>query len=77
MKWRNKKQLNSIAKLDKDKIKDSHEVKAYRTALLKTLNINRCQNDGENISMWTKIKKSVTKTVENLRIVKINKKPMV
>lgn len=40
--------MNSAAKLDKDKIKDPNEVRAYKTALAQTYNMyDRYQSEDE------------------------------
>lgn len=66
--WRNKKQLNKAVKLDGDKLKNSNEIRAYRASETQTLNNYDKNQNKEKISTWSKIKKSVTKAAENLRM---------
>lgn len=55
--WRNKKQFNKAVKLDRDKLKNSNEIRAYKTRVTQTLNNYDKNQDKEKISTWSKIKK--------------------
>lgn len=54
--------------MQKNKKNKYIKVKAYRLYLAQIFNMcNKYQNEGEKISIWTKIKKLVIKAAENLR----------
>lgn len=68
--------MNDAVKLDRDKLKDANKIRAYRDRVGQTLNKYDKNQDKEEIYTWSKIKKSVTKAAENLRIKTIGYKKL-
>jgi hypothetical protein len=66
-------QKSKKAKLDSDKIKSDTEIKTFKQKVTMELakhNTTQLEDGKTSTSTWEKIKKSLTKTVENLRVKK-------
>lgn len=67
--------MNKVVKLNKDKLKNSNEIRLYKARIVQALNRDdKNQGDKENKFTWLIIKKSVTKKAENLRMQTMGRK---
>lgn len=76
-KWKRHQQKSKNAKLDRDKIKSDAVIKTFkRKVTMELAKHNTTQPEAEktSTSTWEKIKNSLTKTAENLRVKKTRRK---